>query len=373
MCIIAIKPSAKEMFPEQTIRTMFRNNSHGAGLMYLKPNGMVHIEKGFFDVDKLLSYIESNIDTLNNTDVIMHFRIATSGKKDALGCHPYPVWSNNQYPQTDVKLAMVHNGVLDQHGWRGNSEVNDTQVFIKECLRKLPHNFLRNVSIINLISKSIGTNKLAFLDEDGIHTIGDFIKDDGYMYSNSTYKPPTYSYSSSYSYNGGAYSFTPKLFECVDPKDEELDSLFKKDIKFDVELEPSKYDKLRSWVIKYCDYVTQKNNINAVFEDATHTYTLHYRSKKIVREKKKESRPILNSLSNLQKYLNSLFKNAEMVCTDDSEFEEILESARTYLRVFDDQVDEFGEVIFENYYDDKFLYCFDLMFYNIERIPLNEL
>ena len=143
MCIIAIKPKNKPIFDDETIEMMYQRNPDGAGIMYLKPDGNVHIEKGFF--------------------------------------------SSKDVPSANVSLAMCHNGILDSFGWRGTPEVNDTQIFIKECLRKLPHNFLRNRGIMDLLHKSTGTNKFAFLDKEGIHTIGDFIEDDGYLFSNSSY------------------------------------------------------------------------------------------------------------------------------------------------------------------------------------------
>lgn len=189
MCIIAIKPADKAMFDESTIKTMFSNNPHGAGIMFVKPDGTVHIEKGFFKVDDMLKYISDNEKTLDKADCVLHFRIATSGKKDALGCHPYPVWQNNKSASDDTSLAMCHNGILDRCGYHGNSEINDTQVFIKDCLRKLPHNFLKNKAITKLIGDSIDTNKLAFLDKNGIHTIGKFTEDEGYYFSNDSYKP----------------------------------------------------------------------------------------------------------------------------------------------------------------------------------------
>ena len=193
MCIIAVKPADRPMFLDQTIRTMFENNPHGAGLMYRRADGKVHIEKGFFNVKDLLDYVHSQAGELSDKDVVMHFRIATSGKKDMLGCHPYPIWSKNESASCDVPLAMVHNGILDGYGYRGNDEVNDTQIFIKECLRKLPHNFLHNQAICDMIGKMITSsyqNKLCFLDKEGFHLLGGkFIEDDGYWYSNDSYKP----------------------------------------------------------------------------------------------------------------------------------------------------------------------------------------
>ncbi len=194
MCIIAVKPKEKPLFSKETIRQMFLANPDGAGLMYLRPDGKIHIEKGFFDVNELFVYIEKNRPALEKTDVILHFRIATSGRRDALGCHPYPVWTANRSTSCDVSLGMVHNGILDSYGFRGTEEVNDTQIFIKECLRRLPHNFLRNRAICDMLSRSVNygyRNCLAFLGRDGFCLLGgEFIEDDGYFYSNESYKPP---------------------------------------------------------------------------------------------------------------------------------------------------------------------------------------
>lgn len=193
MCIIAVKEKGYPMFDEDKIRQMFNRNPDGAGLMYRTQNGMIHIEKGFMDIASLLDYVEKHEKTLDNSDVIMHCRISTSGKTDALGTHPYPVWSKNNRISCDVKLAMAHNGVLDSYGWKGNKQINDTQVFIKTCLRKLPHNFLRNQAICDLIARSIGSNKLAFLSKDGIHLFGDFENPEkGYHYSNHSYAKNEY-------------------------------------------------------------------------------------------------------------------------------------------------------------------------------------
>ena len=107
MCIIAIKPKNKPIFDDETIEMMYQRNPDGAGIMYLKPDGNVHIEKGFFSSKDVLNYVHAHPE-LNDTDVVMHFRIATSGKRDGLGCHPYPVWSRNVATSANVSLAMCH-------------------------------------------------------------------------------------------------------------------------------------------------------------------------------------------------------------------------------------------------------------------------
>lgn len=186
MCIIAIKPRGKEMFPTDQIKTMFANNPDGAGYMFHDGKKVV-IRKGFMDVDTLLMSLSSQDFT--DTNVVLHFRIGTSGKLDALNCHPYPIYETNKtYCKTDIALA--HNGVLRDFTPSKKSVINDTQLFIQTMLRGLKKGFQNDDGILNLIEYIIDTNKFAFLDADNkVTLIGDFIKDNGYVYSNKSYVP----------------------------------------------------------------------------------------------------------------------------------------------------------------------------------------
>ena len=300
MCIIAVKPKNKPIFSDETIETMYERNPHGAGIMFLKPDGNVHIEKGFFSAKDVLDYVHARPE-LKDTDVVMHFRIATSGKRDGLGCHPYPVWSNNLHTSADVSLAMCHNGVLDSYGWKGTPEINDTQVFIKNCLRRLPHNFLRNRGIIDLLHKSTGTNKFAFLDKEGIHTIGEFFKDGGYLFSNTSYKPgPRLTDSGVYTpliahpVKSLSVVSASKLVrveqrskeESDGHKQEALSKLRLEGIDFDRKLSESAYEKLSKWVIRYASYIKQDYNKDILFEDSEYRYVFKSRQRCIRRSRR---------------------------------------------------------------------------------------
>lgn len=188
MCIIAIKPENKKMFSNQVIKTMFTNNPDGAGFMYYdKRTHKVVIKKGFMTYLSLIK--ELNKHDLTKTNVILHFRIGTSGRNDKMNCHPYPVYEqNSEYCRTDI--AVAHNGVLHNYIPYRNSTINDTQLFILEVLRNLDKNFLKDDDKKFLIEELIGANKLAFLDKDNkITLIGKgFIEDNGYIYSNNSYK-----------------------------------------------------------------------------------------------------------------------------------------------------------------------------------------
>lgn len=377
MCIIAIKPKEKAMFTDATIQQMFDRNPHGAGLMFTKSDGTVHVEKGFFSSGDVIRYVHDNAKALKDTDVIMHFRIATSGKKDALGCHPYPVWSNNIAASFDTKLAMCHNGVLDGYGWRGNDEVNDTQVFIKETLRKLPHNFLKNKGILELIGRSIGTNKLAFLDSEGIHTIGSFINDDGYLFSNDSYKPP-------FPFNYGMPYFAKEPVSVKQVKTSSTNSKGTKSRKlsdykttlvddkvFNVPLTKELYDKVnkkiaqsKSTKFEYF-YGEKKPNRPFTFSDRKYYYCFTPENRVVYRLPKK-----IDCMADFDDYLNGL----PLDTGDDS------------MKILNEEVFDWLHTNFENYYrlieEDNRGYCFsnneyvyflNTIYNELDRAPLEYL
>ena len=186
MCIIAIKPKGKKMFDDNTIKTMYINNPDGAGYMY-HDGKCVRIVKGFMTCGELLEDLHSKDFT--GTNLIMHFRIGTSGRNDALNCHPYPIYQKNAV-RCKTDLGIAHNGVLRGYIPPKYAEYNDTQMFIRCVLSNLKPDFLEDSDKIMLIEELIGTNKFAFLnDKNKVYTIGDFVKSDGYMFSNRSFEP----------------------------------------------------------------------------------------------------------------------------------------------------------------------------------------
>lgn len=217
MCIIAIKPKGKKMMDDYTIKSMFINNPDGAGYMYYDYNSKkVVIKKGFMTCKSLLASLHSKDFT--NTNVILHFRIGTSGFNDALNCHPYPIYQKNAL-KVKTDLAMAHNGILHDFTPPKTSDINDTQVFIRDVLSTLKPGFLKDNDKVNLISKLIGTNKLAFLDDKNkVYTIGNFITDGDYTYSNGTYKVyPTYPVYRGVTTYSQAFPSTTKVAKKVTP------------------------------------------------------------------------------------------------------------------------------------------------------------
>ena len=193
MCIIAVKPSSKQLFDDAIIKLMFFRNRDGAGLMWTEDE-TVHFKKGFMTVQEILDFVHSR--NWDGVPVVLHFRIGTAGPNNGLNCHPYPIWQSNRL-EGECDLCMAHNGILSSYNPPFGSKINDTQVFVNKVLSNLPEGFLESKGIRHLIRKAIGTSRLCFLSKTGkITRFGSWVEDDGYFFSNESYKVPKKAYSS---------------------------------------------------------------------------------------------------------------------------------------------------------------------------------
>ena len=215
MCIIAIKNKGVSMPDEKILKTMFKNNSDGAGFMYAY-NGAVHIEKGFMHYNEFKSAIDSLAEKydISALPLVMHFRIATSGNIDGGTTHPFPVSSKRNALRKlkyTTDLAIAHNGVIPISAPKNMS---DTMQYVAKRLtlyRNIQNDFYKHNCFLKRVEKEI-KSKMVFLDKSGyIATVGEFItEDNGMIYSNTSYKDKTYFSINSY-YDMFAYSTQSKL------------------------------------------------------------------------------------------------------------------------------------------------------------------
>lgn len=192
MCIIVVKPKGITFPSIETMESCYLYNSDGAGYMYADKNKL-HINKGFMDVD---GFLDHYLDLVESTDIdipfVFHFRIGTHGKKRHYStCHPFPIADNYKILCTKLVNAdygIAHNGIIGTIDFR--SKYSDTMEFVKNILHPL---YCKNSSIKanhTILQNILGSNnKLAIMDKFGkIETYGDFITDNGILYSNSSYK-----------------------------------------------------------------------------------------------------------------------------------------------------------------------------------------
>ena len=200
MCVIVAKKQGYDLPSEEILRNCFNHNDDGCGYMYQHKEKVI-IKKGFMNFKEFYKSIVKDYEEkhLKEQNLVMHFRIGTSGNMDEGATHPFPISSKNKdltATKIYTDIGMVHNGVIYEYSHK-DSKLSDTQHFIKEFVKPLydlNKHFLDNKMIINILQKEC-TSKLAFLDSrDNLYTIGDFIEDNGILYSNSSYKAYTTTY-----------------------------------------------------------------------------------------------------------------------------------------------------------------------------------
>ncbi len=186
MCIIIVKNKGVEVPSMKTLKYCEKLNPHGFGMAWAGKDS-VHIRKGF-DHLKEMDVLSNKVG--KDSDIIYHFRQASSGAICKELRHPFPITQNKDIMKAlNVKcdFAMAHNGhiaKLDKH--KGAS---DTMMLIKTILQPLWRE--RNIPAMReLLESYIGWGKLAIISTKGIETVGSFVKDKDTLleFSNSNYK-----------------------------------------------------------------------------------------------------------------------------------------------------------------------------------------
>lgn len=132
MCVIAIKPNNVRI-SRNTVELMYTANPHGAGLSIVGESNTI-VSKGYFDIESLWR----DVNSLQNCELVLHFRWATHGGISAEMTHPFLVSEEEKeatsvYSETSLPV-FFHNGVI--HGY-GTEHVSDTCDFAVNVLAKL--------------------------------------------------------------------------------------------------------------------------------------------------------------------------------------------------------------------------------------------
>lgn len=191
MCIICVSPARTRQPSVSQIKTMFARNPHGAGYMFAR-NGLVHIHKGFMDVESFLEAIRAEHFTAKDS-VVYHFRISTQAGVNPEMTHPFPL--SNQLPHmkaldVECECGVAHNGIIRLTSDPNNHEYSDTALFITRYLSEIIHapSDLTRPRLLNYIGQ-LAQSKLAIMDRTGyIATVGGFINERGLLFSNTSYR-----------------------------------------------------------------------------------------------------------------------------------------------------------------------------------------
>ena len=195
MCIIAMIPAGKQI-NKNTLENMTNNNPDGSGIAWIQDNKIKTYRT--MDNNKFINKaLEIQSKFCKESDILIHCRIATSGKTDLDNCHPFKI-SND--------TVFAHNGVLNCVD--ATDKVSDTRMFNKALLKQLKPEFLDNVSTRKLIGEIIGSDKLAFLTVNPKLKRNTYIinrdlgkKENRVWFSNSSYEEKAYVTNVCYNWN----------------------------------------------------------------------------------------------------------------------------------------------------------------------------
>jgi len=233
MCIICVKPKGINLPDKDLLDRCFTNNPNGVGFAIHKENQEnVYIQKGFMKFDDFYNTLIQQ-DIQDNDEVIVHFRLATSGRVDSGNTHPFVITSKKLLLRETScithKTVMAHNGILSQFSDK-SKKYSDTQLFITNILadKKVYAGLYTSKAIQRLLTDYISTDKLAFLNaRQGILLIGEFIEYKGCLYSNSGYEYPRWRYYPALNYQSSFRRFkgNEKRYTTSDiPEDEFTDA-----------------------------------------------------------------------------------------------------------------------------------------------------
>ena len=194
MCIVVYKKIGKELPSRDILKNCFVNNPDGAGFMYNHKNKVI-IEKGFMTweaFDVALANVEKSVD-VRKTAMVLHFRITTQGGINQECTHPFPLSDNMddlKLLRTTRNIGIAHNGIISLTSTYSKVNYSDTMKFITDYLSLIITNkdYYKSDKTLKLIKRLCGS-KLAILDYTGhCELIGDFVEDNGFYYSNSSYQ-----------------------------------------------------------------------------------------------------------------------------------------------------------------------------------------
>ncbi len=175
MCVIVYKPKGQTV-SATTLSDCHSANPDGIGIMYWN-KGRVIAHKGL-QFDELLGELDEATD-----EVVVHFRIATSGDVDTANCHPFAITHDTDLlgaEEYEARAAVVHNGIMPQWTQKG-SPWCDTALFVSHYLAHIPRR-KRGKALTKAAQKT--GSKFAMMSGNGVDMYGNWKEQDGVWFSN---------------------------------------------------------------------------------------------------------------------------------------------------------------------------------------------
>lgn len=191
MCLLAL--CVKKTIPKENFDESYKCNRDGFGMAW-RESGKIAYMKGYMTVEEAWKAY-TDFTKAKIFPHVIHFRLGTPTLN--LLTHPFEITHNS-----DLKLQnLTENNVLFHNGVVGGWKDRMWETF---TLRgSIPDGKLIDTRVIAILMSYYGDKVFEFIDGKWIifgpkrlTTIGDFVDDDGILYSNTSYKVVRHNYSS---------------------------------------------------------------------------------------------------------------------------------------------------------------------------------
>ena len=191
MCIIAVSGNNIVPLDKEVLQRCFTKNPDGAGYAFWADDSLWHVHKGYMTFPEFWASYEAQKFSKDDY-VVCHFRIGTSGSKDAGNTHPFPITDDvDIMRQTAFKVRniLIHNGVIG----KGETIPSDTMCFVRDYaypLLKFAKKEERLLEILREASED-ARNRWFLTVGPTIHMWGNWEKsEEGWEFSNTGYEKP---------------------------------------------------------------------------------------------------------------------------------------------------------------------------------------
>jgi predicted glutamine amidotransferase len=176
----------------EDIETACVNNPDGFGFA-IRINDTILTSRGL-DKDRVIDKFFALKEAYPNSDAMFHARLATHGTINTENCHPFRV-------QGDKRLVLGHNGILPMQV-PTNGKRSDTRIFADDILPAMGIEILDSYADRTALEDWLGTNKIVVMSthpalKKDYYILNEQhgVDNDGVWYSNCSYQPYTYKYS----------------------------------------------------------------------------------------------------------------------------------------------------------------------------------
>ena len=187
MCIAIVKPIGTDLPEKSLLKRCWENNPDGAGLMYNDGQNVI-IHKGFTKFKGFYKYLKQLDDKigLKDKDLVLHFRIATSGGVNRECTHPFPVTKDiSEMKKFDgiCEYGFAHNGIIGGYGCK---DFSDTMEYIATIISNIPK-LDECEPLLNALAYE-HSSRFVLMTKDNFELGGKWLVDKGCYFSNDTYK-----------------------------------------------------------------------------------------------------------------------------------------------------------------------------------------